>query len=412
MRRYFPNDVLLTGYDIIYFWVARMIFTSLEFTGENPFKDVLITGLVRDAEGRKMSKSLGNGVDPLEVIEKYGADAMRFMLATGCTPGNDQRFRWERVEAARNFANKIWNASRFVLMHLEGQTAADLRLTGPLSTADRWILHRLGETVDEVNRLLSRYDFGEVGRTLYNFIWDEFCDWYIEFAKLPLYGEDEEAKQVTRSVLTHVLDQSLRLLHPFMPFVTEEIWQHLPIAGPSICVATWPVSDPAYQDPTAVREMEVLIEMIRTVRNIRAEAEVEPKRRIELLIRAEEEILPAIQKNQTAIRRLCGVEELTVGVDVRRPEQAMAAVVAGAEVFLPLAGLIDIEQTIARLNQELKKLDSEVARVEKKLANPGFVAKAPAHIVEEERTKGMGYRQKREKVRARLQELQELRNKE
>lgn len=408
MKRYFPNDVLLTGYDIIYFWVARMIFTSLEFTGKNPFKDVLITGLVRDAEGRKMSKSLGNGVDPLEVIDKYGADAMRFMLATGCTPGNDQRFRWERVEAARNFSNKIWNASRFVLMHLEGQTAEDLRLTGPFSTADRWILHRLNITVDEVTRLLSRYDFGEAGRTLYNFIWDELCDWYIEFAKLPLYGEDEEAKKVTRSVLAHVLDQSLRLLHPFMPFVTEEIWQHLPTFGPSLTIADWPTHEASFEDPEAVKEMETLIEIIRTVRNIRAEAEVEPKRKIELLIRAEEKSLPAIQTNQTAICRLCGVEKMAVGVEIQRPEQAMAAVVAGAELFLPLAGLIDVEQTIARLKQELKKLDSEVNRVEKKLANPGFVSKAPAHIVEEERTKGENYRQKREKVRARLQELEEI----
>ncbi|MDN4592494.1 valine--tRNA ligase [Polycladomyces subterraneus] len=405
LKRYFPTNVLVTGYDIIYFWVARMIFTALEFTGQKPFRDVLITGLVRDAEGRKMSKSLGNGVDPMEVIDKYGADAMRFMLATGCTPGNDQRFRWERVEAARNFANKIWNASRFALMHLDGVSSEELKLTGPFSTADRWILHRLNETVAEATRLLERYEFGEVGRVLYNFIWDELCDWYIEFAKLPLYGEDEEAKRVTRSVLAYVLDQSLRLLHPFMPFVTEEIWQHLPTAGRSITVAEWPKPSAEWEAPAAVRDMQVLIEIIRSVRNIRAEMEVPVKQQVELLIRADAEVLSAIQQNEAAIRRLCGAERVTVGEDVTRPDKAMTAVVTGAEVFVPLAGLIDIDQTIARLEAELKKLDAEVARVEKKLSNQGFVTKAPKHVVEEERRKGEEYREKREKVLARLNEL-------
>jgi valyl-tRNA synthetase len=405
LKRYFPTDVLVTGYDIIYFWVARMIFTALEFTGQKPFRDVLITGLVRDAEGRKMSKSLGNGVDPMEVIDKYGADAMRFMLATGCTPGNDQRFRWERVESARNFANKIWNASRFALMHLDGVSAEELKLTGPFSTADRWILHRLNETIEEATRLLERYEFGEVGRVLYNFIWDELCDWYIEFAKLPLYGEDEQAKRVTRSVLAYVLDQSLRLLHPFMPFVTEEIWQHLPTAGRSITVAEWPKPSAEWEAPEAVRDMKVLIEIIRSVRNIRAEMEVPVKQQVELLIRADAEVLSAIRQNEAAIRRLCGAERVTVGEDVTRPDKAMTAVVTGAEVFVPLAGLIDIDQTIARLEAELKKLDAEVARVEKKLSNQGFVTKAPKHVVEEERRKGEEYREKREKVLARLNEL-------
>ncbi|GGE18395.1 valine--tRNA ligase [Marinithermofilum abyssi] len=405
LKRYYPTDVLVTGYDIIYFWVARMIFTALEFLEEKPFRDVLITGLVRDAEGRKMSKSLGNGVDPMDVIEKYGADAMRFMLATGCTPGNDQRFRWERVESARNFANKIWNASRFALMHLEGVKQEELELNGPFSTADRWILHRLNETVAEVTRQLGRYDFSEAGQQLYRFIWDDLCDWYIEFAKLPLYGENEEAKRVTRSVLAYVLDQSLRLLHPFMPYVTEEIWQHLPIRGESITVADWPTVKEAFQAPEAVKEMKVLIETIRSVRNIRAEMEVPPKKQVDLIIRAETDTLPVFRNNEPAIRRLCGVERFRAGTDVERPDKAMTAVVTGAEVFLPLEGLIDIEQTIAKLEGELKKLDKEVERVEKKLANQGFVAKAPAHIVEEERRKGEEYREKREKVRQRLKEI-------
>ncbi|MBA4496140.1 valine--tRNA ligase [Paenactinomyces guangxiensis] len=405
LKRYYPTDLLLTAYDIIYFWVARMIFSGLEFTDQKPFKDVLITGLVRDAEGRKMSKSLGNGVDPMEVIEKYGADAMRFMLSTGCTPGNDQRFRWERVESARHFANKIWNASRFALMHLDGVTAEELELSGTLSTADRWILHRLNETIADVTRLLERYDFAETGRVLYNFIWDELCDWYIEFAKLPLYGEDEEAKRVTRAVLAHVLDQSLRLLHPMMPFITEEIWQHLPTAGKSITIASWPSPSDAYHAPESVREMEVLIEAIRAVRNIRAEMEVAPKHEIELLIRPDADTTAAIKNNEPAIRRLCGVSNLTIDPNLERPEKSMTAVVTGAELFLPLAGLVDIEQTVARLNAELKKLNAEVERVEKKLSNQGFVAKAPAHIVEAERKKGEEYKEKREKVLARLAEI-------
>ncbi|MRG26806.1 valine--tRNA ligase [Laceyella tengchongensis] len=405
LKRYFPTDVLVTGYDIIYFWVARMIFTALEFTDQIPFKDVLMNGLVRDAEGRKMSKSLGNGVDPMEVIDQYGADAMRYMLSTGCTPGNDLRFRFERVEAARNFANKIWNASRFALMHLEGVSAEELELKGPFSIADKWILHRLNETVKDATRLLERYEFGEVGRVIYNFIWDELCDWYIEFAKLPLYGEDEEAKRVTRSVLSHVLDQALRLLHPMMPFITEEIWQHLPVEGESITVSAWPQVNEAFDAPEAVHEMQVLIETIRAVRNIRAEMEVPPKHQVSLMVRPDGETRQAFERNEAAIKRLCGVNQLTIDPALARPDKSMAAVVTGAELFLPLAGLVDVEQTVKRLEAELKKLNAEVERVEKKLSNPGFVAKAPEHVVEAERQKGEEYKEKREKVLARIQEI-------
>ncbi|QKG84086.1 valine--tRNA ligase [Kroppenstedtia pulmonis] len=403
LKRYYPTDVLVTGYDIIYFWVARMIFTALEFTDSKPFNDVLIHGLVRDAEGRKMSKSLGNGVDPMEVIDQYGADAIRFMLSTGSTPGNDLRFQWERVESARNFANKIWNAARFVLMHLEG--AETLSLEKPLSTADRWILHRLNETVEAVTRHLNRYDFGEAGQVLYHFIWDEFCDWYIEFAKLPLYGNDQESKERTLSVLCHVLDQSLRLLHPFMPFITEEIWQHLPNSGVSITVAEWPKFDSDHEAKEAQWEMGVLIETIRAVRNIRADMEVPPKKQVELLIQTDPETLKAYRNNQAAVKRLCGAEHLEIDTNLTRPEKAMTAVVTGGELFLPLEGLIDLDQTIARLEGELKKLDKEVERVEKKLANQGFIAKAPAHVVEEERQKGINYKAKREKVKSRLADL-------
>lgn len=409
MKRYYPTDVLVTGYDIIYFWVARMIFTALEFTDEAPFRDVLIHGLVRDAEGRKMSKSLGNGVDPLEVIEKYGADALRFMISTGSTPGQDLRFRWERVEQARNFANKIWNASRFALMNLQDFTAADIDLTKNLSAVDQWIMHRLNETVQDVTRLMDQYDFGEVGRILYNFIWDDLCDWYIEFAKLNLYGQDLEAKRTTQSVLAYVLDQTLRLLHPFMPFLTEEIWQHLPHEGESITVAPWPTYDPARVAPEAVKEMELLMNIIRAVRNIRAEVNVPMSKKVELLIKpADQEIQQVIQRNTIYIERFCGTSSFSMDVDMAHPDQAMTAVVSGAELFLPLAGLIDISQEIERLKKELAVLNSEVERVEKKLANEGFVKKAPAKVVEEEKAKMKDYMDKRDKVRTRINELQEM----
>lgn len=406
MRNYFPTSLLVTGYDIIPFWVSRMIFSSLEFTGQNPFRDVLIHGLVRDAEGRKMSKSLGNGVDPLEVIEKYGADAMRYMLSTSSTPGQDLRFRWERVEQARNFANKIWNASRFALMNLEGFTAADIDLGGELRTADRWILHRLNETAADVTRLMDDYEFGETGRLLYNFIWDDLCDWYIEFAKLSLYGDNAAAKKTTQSVLAYVLDRTLRLIHPFMPFISEEIWQHLPHKGETIVLAEWPVYDAKREAPEAVAEMNLLMDVIRAVRNIRAEVNVPMSKKVELLVRASgDETLANLRRNEEYVRRFCNTSSLAIGTDLAHPEKAMTAVVTGAELFLPLAGLIDISQELARLEKELQTLNAEVERVEKKLANAGFVAKAPAKVIEEEKAKMRDYAEKRDKVLARLAEL-------
>ncbi|WP_166238860.1 valine--tRNA ligase [Paenibacillus turpanensis] len=406
-KRFYPTDVLVTGYDIIFFWVARMIFTALEFTDQNPFKDVLIHGLVRDSEGRKMSKSLGNGVDPLEVIEKYGADAMRFMLSTGITPGQDLRFRWERVEQARNFANKIWNASRFALMNLQDFTAEDIQLdTDKMNTADRWILHRLNETAREVTRLIDSYEFGETGRVLYNFIWDDLCDWYIEFAKLSLYGTDAEAKKTTQSVLSYVLDQTMRLIHPFMPFISEEIWQHLPHQGETITLAKWPVYEARFEADAAVKEMELLMDVIRAVRNIRAEVNVPMSKKVELAVKpGSEEISAVLTRNRHYIERFCGTSKLDIAASMAPPEKAMTAVVTGAELFLPLAGLIDIAQEVGRLEKELATLNGEVERIDKKLANEGFVAKAPAAVIEEERRKREDYIDKRDKVLARIAEL-------
>lgn len=405
-QRFYPNNVLVTGYDIIYFWVARMIFSALEFTGKKPFKDVFMHGLVRDADGLKMSKSFGNGIDPLDVIEQYGADAMRYMISTSSTAGQDLRFRMEKVEQARNFANKIWNASRFALMNLEGVKFEDIDITGELSTADRWILHRLNETSRDITRLIDAYEYGETGRLLYNFIWDDLCDWYIEFAKLSLYGADAAAKAKTQSVLAYVLDRTLRLIHPFMPFITEEIWQHLPHEGETITLAEWPKYDAALENPQAVAEMNLLMDIIRAVRNIRAEVNVPMSKKVELIIKAgNNDTLSIITRNDNYIGRFCNTSSFEASLDPQTPDKVMSAVITGAELLLPLSGLIDIGQEIARLEKEVQSLNSEVERVEKKLGNQGFVAKAPAKVIEEERAKQADYSAKREKVLARIAEL-------
>ncbi|PTL38688.1 valine--tRNA ligase [Alkalicoccus saliphilus] len=404
-KRYYPTDALVTGYDIIYFWVARMIFQGQHFTEERPFKDVLIHGLVRDSEGRKMSKSLGNGVDPMDVIDRYGADALRFFLSTGSSPGQDLRFYWEKVEANWNFGNKIWNASRFALMNMNGLKYEEMDLTGPKSIADEWILTRLNETIAHVTKYIDHYEFGEVGRSLYNFIWDDFCDWYIEMAKLPLSGEDEEAKHTTRSVLAYVLDQTMRLLHPFMPFLTEEVWQHLPHEGDSITVASWPVEN-EFSNRQAVKDMQLLQEIIRSVRNTRSELNVPMSRGITLYVKADnEEVLGQLERGKAYIEKFCNPTELTVGTDFQAPEKSMSSVLSGVELYMPLAGLLDLDAEIDRLGKEVKRLDGEVARLQKKLSNEGFIAKAPEKVVEEERMKEKDYMEQREKVQARLEEL-------
>ncbi|WP_409301981.1 valine--tRNA ligase [Peribacillus sp. SCS-155] len=408
-KRYYPTDALVTGYDIIFFWVSRMIFQGLEFTEKRPFKDVLIHGLVRDEQGRKMSKSLGNGVDPMEVIEKYGADSLRYFLSTGSSPGQDLRFSTEKVESVWNFANKIWNASRFALMNMEGLKYEEIDLSGEKSVADKWILTRLNETIETVTRLAERYEFGEVGRILYNFIWDDFCDWYIEMAKLPLYGEDEAAKKTTRSILAYVLDNTMKLLHPFMPFITEEIWQNLPHEGESITVAAWPTVNPELSDAEASEEMKLLVEIIRSVRNIRAEVNTPMSKKIKLILKAKDErTVQTLEKNRAYLERFCNPEQLTIGTEVTEPGQAMTAVVTGVELILPLQGLINIDEEISRLEKELDKLNKEVERVQKKLSNEGFVKKAPEKVIEEERAKEKDYSEKRDAVLHRINELKQL----
>lgn len=405
-NRYYPTGVLVTGYDIIYFWVARMIFQGIEFTGKRPFKDVYIHGLVRDAEGRKMSKSLGNGVDPMDVIEKYGADALRYFLSTGSSPGQDLRFSWEKVEATWNFANKIWNASRFALMNMEGMTYEELDMSGEKLVADKWILTRLNETIEDVTKMLDKYEFGEAGRILYNFIWDDLCDWYIEMAKLPLYGENEAQKKTTRSVLAYVLDNTMRMLHPFMPFITEEIWQHLPHEGKSITVAQWPEIRTDLTDEQAAENMKLLVDIIRSVRNIRSEVNTPMSKQIKLKIKTKDHVIAqTLEANRNYLERFCNPNELVIGTHIEMEDKAMTAVVTGAELILPLEGLINLDEEIARLEKELAKWSAEVERVQKKLSNQGFVAKAPEHVVEEERKKEQDYLEKREIVSKRLEEL-------
>ncbi|MER1957883.1 MAG: valine--tRNA ligase [Solibacillus sp.] len=408
-KRYYPTSTLVTGYDIIFFWVSRMIFQGKEFTGKRPFEDVLIHGLVRDAEGRKMSKSLGNGVDPMEVIAEYGADSLRYFLATGSSPGQDLRYSTEKVESTWNFVNKIWNASRFALMNMEGLTFDEIDLTGDLSTADKWILTRLNETIERVTALSDKYEFGEVGRELYNFIWDDFCSWYIEMAKLPLYGEDEAAKLTTRSVLAYVLDNTMRLLHPLMPFVTEEIWQHLPHEGESITVAAWPTVNLAFNFKAEAGDMQLLMDLIRSVRNIRAEVNTPMSKKVAMTISAKDAATASVlEANKGYIEKFCNPDGLTIGAAIEAPAQAMSAVISGAEIFMPLAGLINIDEEIVRLEKELEKWAKEVKLVSGKLSNERFVSKAPEALVAVEREKLADYEAKYSTVEKRIAELKAM----
>ncbi|MCR3922308.1 MAG: valine--tRNA ligase [Firmicutes bacterium] len=407
LAHYYPTDVLVTGYDIIYFWVARMILMGLEFKQEIPFHTVYIHGLVRDAQGRKMSKSLGNGIDPLEIIEHYGADTLRFTLITGQGPGNDQRFRQESVENSRNFANKIWNASRFVLMNLEDFTAADVDLS-QLTDADRWILHRYNEAVREVNRLMEAYELGEAARTLYEFLWSDFCDWYIELAKIPLFAaESEEEKKTVRSVLTYVLDRTLRLLHPFMPFITEEIWQKLPHTGETIVLASYPEYDVTLECSEAHARMNTVMDVTRTIRFLRSEIQLPPGRKAQAIFNVgSEQSATALFEGTAILQRLAGLEKVDIVSQLLdQPKQALTAVVGDIEVYLPLAGLVDLEQEIKRLEKEAKKLESELARSSGKLKNQGFLAKAPENVIAEERAKAEDYQARLDKVRARISSL-------
>ena len=398
LKQFYPTSVLVTGYDIIFFWVARMLIMGMEFMKEIPFEKVFIHGLVRDSQGRKMSKSLGNGIDPLEVIEKYGADTLRFMLITGNTPGNDMRFYWERVEGTRNFANKIWNASRFALMNMEGYDK-DAELA-PYTLADKWILSRLQDTVKDVTGLLERFELGEAGRAIYDFIWSEVCDWYIEIAKPRLYNKEAAAERATaQHVLATVLVSAMKLLHPYMPFITEEIYQCLPHEAESIMISKWPVADESLVDPEAERGMNAIMDSIKA----------NPGKKIPAIMLVSEDLREVVAHNDSYIKLLGGIDNLELRpLNGEKPENAMAAVVTGIEVYLPLAGLIDVEKETQRLSKELAAMEKDLQRAGGKLNNAGFLAKAPEDVIAKERAKYEELSGKIEAVKKRMAYLAEL----
>ena len=402
-KRYFPTDTLVTGYDIIFFWVARMMFQSTEFTGRRPFKHVLIHGLIRDEQGRKMSKSLGNGIDPMDVIKKYGADALRWFLATGSTPGQDVRFSYDKMDSAWNFINKIWNASRYVIMNLGEIQTPKLPAKSKWDLADRYILNQLNQTVAQVTRLFDKFEFGEAGRALYNFIWNDFCDWYIEMSKEKLNSGDEQQQNDTRNILGYVLDQTLRLMHPIMPFVTEKLWLEMPHAGDSLVNSSYPVVNADFDDALAADQMNHLIELIKAVRNIRNEANAPMSTPVDLLIKVDDQKLAdMLNDNREYIDRFCHPQALSIGTDITAPKLAMSGIITGAEIYIPMAELIDLDEEKARLNAEIKKLQQEVDRSAKKLGNERFVANAPAEVVDEERGKQTAWKQKLVAAKERL----------
>lgn len=389
---YYPTSVLVTGYDIIFFWVVRMAFSAMFCMNEKPFEHVLIHGLVRDSEGRKMSKSLGNGIDPLEIIDQYGADALRFTLATGNSPGNDMRFYMERVEFARNFNNKLWNASRFVFMNLEDESLLEgltrESVKANFTLADKWIISRANRVVKEVNYNMDQFDLGIGLQKTYDFTWSEYCDWYIEIVKPRLYGDDREAKRAALYTLTYVLEKILKLLHPFIPFITEEIYSYLPTVEGYIITAEYPHYEKEDDMLAEEEKMNLIMDGIRNVRNVRAEMNVPPSKKAKIIIVPTDDKRPAMEDGKEYFKSLASASEVEIqdskdGI----PEDAVSVVIDGVELFIPLDELVDFEKEKERLNKERDKALAEIKRVEGKLNNPGFVNKAPAKLVEEEKAK-------------------------
>ena len=411
VKHWYPTSVMVTGYDIIFFWVARMIFMGLEFKEEIPFKHVFIHGLVRDSQGRKMSKSLGNGINPLEVIEEYGADALRFTLVTGNTPGNDMRFYMERVEANRNFANKIWNASKFVLMNLEGFDENFVPSADDYTLADKWILEEYNKTVTNITNNLDKFELGEAASAVYDFIWNTYCDWYIELAKPRLYNkEGGRDRQTVQYLLVSILRHMLELLHPFMPFVTEHIWQHLPHEGESIMVAPWPSTLSMEGFSSAAAHMNVMMDGIKGIRNMRAEMNVPMGKRSEvILVPATEELQGILETHGDYFHTLGWAEKVTVlSPEAPKPENATVTVVNGLEVYLLLKDLIDADKEKERIAKEQAIVVKEIARLEGKLNNQGFLAKAPEAVVAKEKEKLEEYKQKQQALNEREEFLKTL----
>ena len=394
-----------------------MVFSALETTGEVPFKHVYVHGLVRDAQGRKMSKSLGNGIDPLEIIDEYGADALRFMLTTGITPGNDMRFKTDKLESARNFANKLWNASRFVIMNLQEEDGAfkDIEALSQmdkvsLKDEDKWIISRVNDAVKYITETMEKFDLALAGQRAYDLIWNEYCDWYIEIVKGRLYGDDEDDKKVARAVLVKVLKDMLRLLHPFMPYITEEIWAYLPKGeirkdNPDnfLIKESWPCYSEALIFAEESEKIEMAMSVIKSIRNIRAEADAAPSKALRAVILSGSGKEKIVKAGERYIKKLANITEITfIKSKDEVPEEVMSSVVAGAEIFIPLDDIMDYEAEFDRLQKEKKKLEGEVKRVKGKLSNEGFISKAPQKVVDEEKAKQVKYEEMLSKVCERL----------
>ena len=403
---FYPTDVLVTGYDIIFFWVIRMVFSGLEQTGKEPFHTVLIHGLVRDSQGRKMSKSLGNGIDPLEVIDKYGADALRMTLMTGNAPGNDMRFYWERVEASRNFANKVWNATRFIMMNIEKAPDADVSLSD-LTMADRWILSKVNTLAKDVTENMDRYELGIALQKVYDFIWEEFCDWYIEMVKPRLWDDNDTTKAAALWTLKTVLINSLKLLHPYMPFITEEIFCNLQDEEPSIMISSWPVYKGEWNFAGEEKAVEVIKEAVRAIRNVRTSMNVPPSKKAKVYVVSDnEEILGIFEHSRVFFATLGYAGEVALQKDKAGiADDAVSAVTSQAAIYMPFAELVDLDKEIERLEKEEEKLAKELSRVTGMLSNEKFVSKAPEAKIAEERSKLEKYTQMMAQVQERLTQL-------
>lgn len=402
LQYFYPTSVLVTAYDIITFWVSRMIFSGIEFTGEVPFSEVLIHGIVRDSQGRKMSKSLGNGVDPLKVIDQFGADTLRFSLATGIAPGSDTRYSEEKMEFCRNFMNKIWNASRFLIMNMEGKELKDISEMR-LSPVDKWILSKLNNLIKEVTINLNKYEIGLAAQKLYDFVWSDFCDWYIEAVKPMLYGTSDKLKVHALSVLNYVLDNALKLLHPFVPFITEEIYSYLN-PGKALIVAEWPAYNKKFSYKKDAAVFEGIMSMVKAVRNIRAEMKVIPSKRITLLMKVNKE-QAAIERSVSLIEKLSGASSVEFVTCKPEDVKVTSAVTDYAEIFIPLGELVDFEKEVARLEKELKNTESEIARAQGMLANKNFVQRAPKALIDKEKEKLEKFNGLREKILAQINNL-------
>ncbi len=398
-KRFFPTDVLVTGYDIIFFWVARMIFQSIEFTEQSPFRDCLIHGLIRDADGRKMSKSLGNGIDPFDVIEKYGADALRYFISTNSSPGQDLRYEEEKVESSWNFINKLWNISRYVLMNTEGVNFDEIKLDpSSFNLADRWIIEKLDETIVTVDQFSDRYEFGEAAKALYNFTWNDFAAWYLEMAKLA------NDKPSTKSVLLHVLTSILKMLHPYMPFVTEEIYQLLPKNAQSIMISSWPtVTNLSFEN---TKSIEVIFEIIRRCRQIRNDYNVPLSKPIDVIIKTDSfETSRFLIENDIYLDKFINPKSLIISESIEPIEEAITIIHPQATVYLPLGSLVDIPQELAKLEKELVRLTSEITRSEAMLTNENFLRKAPQSKIDAEKEKLKGYLESHNQTQARIEAL-------